>query len=141
MKSLNQTVFIVLLGTIAFQSCSKKSTPKPQQPQSPITLGSYAIIKDQGSDNGDTVYYTRTITPCEAAARYTFTATTVTLTSPCTTPATATWTYDATTSLMTVTDSHGSGKVKIENITSTGFIYNQIATLVANNRYTLQLSN
>jgi hypothetical protein len=137
---IQSTLLLVMVCIVS--ACSKKSEPVPQpRPTATIVAGMYRIIEDQGSDNGDTVYYTRKLSACDTSTRYVFSAKTLTASSSCAATATASWTYNPATAILTISDSQGTGTIKIENLTSTGFVWNAIATGEDNARYTFQLIN
>ncbi len=133
-------MLVMVAIVIAIGGCSKKPDIAPKsQPKPMIALGTYEIIEDQGSVNGDTVYYTRTLNACGLAARYTFTKDSVKLSSSCTPTQAAHYSYNSDTKILTLTNSNGSTTILIEDLTATGFIWNAIATKSDNARYTLQL--
>ena len=82
--------------------------------------------------------YPAQFTHCDSTGRFTFTATTVSIGSSCKPTASGTYTYSAATKLLTVTASDGgTGTIAIENLTATGFKWDQLEE--TGYRYTLQL--
>jgi hypothetical protein len=131
----NYLKYIACLGiALLLCGCGKKSTPSPKtspvQAPETITNGTYKVVKEQIGIYGDTTFVTRPLTTCEMSFRFTFKdgAFSSILCSPTggnTSDNGDTYTYNSNTGTLIVTDNGLAIPTKVENLTSTGFLWTE----------------
>lgn len=134
---IGKGIFLAVIAVIVMlSSCSKSGNPTPVKKDPTIVAGTYKVTRNQGSDNGDGVYYDRPVV--DGAITFAVTATHLTIKTP-TSTLEYDWSYNSSTGMLTATHGGVSSQIKIESLSLNGFIWNAIATGVDNSRLTLVL--